>query len=102
MKKSRFSDTQIVAILKEVDAGMKVADVCRSITKIRPPLALLGGPLLVNSFAERPANESARGTAQCSRAPTWEQIQFISEREMVRAIGEKMSRDAIRLRRDRR
>lgn len=29
MKKSRFTDTQIVAILKEADAGMKVADVCR-------------------------------------------------------------------------
>lgn len=29
MKKSRFSESQIVSILKEVDAGMKVADVCR-------------------------------------------------------------------------
>ena len=29
MKRSRFSETQIVAILKEADAGMKVADVCR-------------------------------------------------------------------------
>ena len=29
MKKSRFSETQIVGILKEADAGMKVADVCR-------------------------------------------------------------------------
>ena len=29
MKKIRFIETQIVAILKEADAGMKVADVCR-------------------------------------------------------------------------
>ena len=28
MKKSRFSETQIVAIRKEADVGMKVADVC--------------------------------------------------------------------------
>lgn len=29
MKKSKFTETQIVAILKEADAGLKVADVCR-------------------------------------------------------------------------
>lgn len=29
MKKSRFSEHQIIAILKEVDAGLKVNDVCR-------------------------------------------------------------------------
>jgi putative transposase len=29
MKKTRFTETQIVAILKESDAGMKVADICR-------------------------------------------------------------------------
>lgn len=29
MKRSRFSGTQIIAILKETDAGMKVEDVCR-------------------------------------------------------------------------
>jgi len=30
MKKSKFTESQIVAILKEADAGMKVADVCRA------------------------------------------------------------------------
>ena len=30
MKKSKFTESQIVAILKEADVGMKVADVCRN------------------------------------------------------------------------
>lgn len=29
MKRSRFTEVQMVAILKEVDSGMKVADICR-------------------------------------------------------------------------
>jgi len=29
MKKSRYSETQIIAILKKQEAGMKTADLCR-------------------------------------------------------------------------
>lgn len=29
MKRSRFSETQIIGILKEADAGMKVREICR-------------------------------------------------------------------------
>ena len=30
MKKTRFSESQIVSILKEADAGMKVDEICRT------------------------------------------------------------------------
>ena len=29
MKKTRFTETKIVAILKEADAGIRVSDICR-------------------------------------------------------------------------
>ena len=29
MKRSRFTESQIISILKEADAGLKVSDICR-------------------------------------------------------------------------
>ena len=38
MKKARFTKTQIVGILNEAEAGMKVKDLCRKHGISRPPL----------------------------------------------------------------
>jgi len=43
MKKSKFTESQIVAILKEADAGIKIADVCRK-HGISQPLHRAKGP----------------------------------------------------------
>lgn len=34
MKKARFTETQIVNILKLADSGMKVEDICRTLDEI--------------------------------------------------------------------
>lgn len=57
MKRSRFSEEQIIAVLKEQEAGMATADVCRrhgishTVAKYvdwpRCPLEELGKPVLV-------------------------------------------------------
>ena len=37
MRKSRFSDSQIVAILKESDSGIPVAEICRKKSALKNP-----------------------------------------------------------------
>lgn len=37
MKKARFTETQIVNILKLADSGMKVEDICRQNGMVIPP-----------------------------------------------------------------
>jgi len=38
MRKSKFSETQIIAILKAVEAGKTVRDVCREHESVTPPI----------------------------------------------------------------
>ncbi len=45
MKRSRFSDEQILAIVKEGEAGRKVADICRTQPRLLSP-ALLSGVII--------------------------------------------------------
>jgi len=43
MRKSKFSETQIIAILKAVEAGKTVRDVCREHKSVTQPITSLGG-----------------------------------------------------------
>lgn len=42
MKKSRFTETQIVSILKQADAGVPIKDICRQATVLGFPLVVSG------------------------------------------------------------
>ena len=42
MKKSRFTETQIVSILKQADAGVPIKDICRQATVLGFPVVVRG------------------------------------------------------------
>ncbi len=59
MKRSRFSDEQIIAIVKEQEAGAKTADVCRKQTRIlQNAIVACIGDHLEQPLNAEPANGS--------------------------------------------
>jgi len=50
MKKSRFSEAQIVGILKEVEMGAKVAETCRKHGVSEPTYYIYGLPVRCNRW----------------------------------------------------
>lgn len=77
MKKSRFSDSQIIRILKEADGGRKVIDICRENGVSQAPYyqwkAKFGGMeasgirRLKESMMKRTASSSACSPISASR-----------------------------------
>lgn len=54
MKKSRFTDSQIVAVLKEVELGARVGETCRKHGISEPTYYMYGLPVECNGLAARP------------------------------------------------
>ena len=63
MKRSRFSEEQIIGILKEHEAGVSVADLCRKLESAAKAGALDGQGELV----DRIEDELARVTGELER-----------------------------------
>ncbi len=40
MRKARFTENQIIAVIKSVEAGRTVKDVCRRLVSLKPPTQL--------------------------------------------------------------
>ena len=69
MKKSKFSDTQIVSILKQGDAGVPVKDLCRQ----AGISSLVLQPIVPATRGPKPANQANRDgeSANCAlRSPS--------------------------------
>ena len=67
MKKSRFTESQIVGVLKQVDAGAKVEDVCREHGISSATLLQLEVPSTV-VWRRRPIDGCGVPAARASRA----------------------------------
>ena len=72
MKKSKFTETQIVSILKQADAGVPVKDLCLRQVSVRPridvPPVLSSGPIW---SPIPPDQEIGREEALFRRADHW-------------------------------
>jgi putative transposase len=54
MRKSRFTDEQIIGFIKQADAGMSVADLCRREGFSSATFYMYGLPVECNGLAARP------------------------------------------------
>lgn len=54
MRKSRYTDEQIIGFIKQADAGMSVADLCRREGFSSATFYMYGLPVACNGLAARP------------------------------------------------
>jgi hypothetical protein len=55
MKRKRFSEEQIIAVLREHDAGAKAADLARKYTGSRKLRCTIGRPSMAGWMSPRPS-----------------------------------------------
>jgi putative transposase len=75
VKKTRFSEEQIIAVLREQEGGMKTADVCRkhgvSSATLYAWKAKYGGMDVSQARKLKVLEERTAGSNGCWRTPCW-------------------------------